>query len=301
MARKAPKETDVSKPDPVRITRPGSSRIAAIAKPARPRVGPVISSGNTATIVAPPPKVPAKKAAPKPIAKPAPKAEPKPTAMTRVRKITVKPIEEEETGEPQPIKIKVEGVDDDKPTRRVKRAPRPPEPDDEDAQPAKPAKPLSRVAAMVARTEVKPPISDDTEGFVGARFVRMLNRDNRIVGVTAGFIGERMMEGYRFIEGEPTIPTRTGPDDRVPNMKKVRPRDYPRPENLFNALEIWRASMLDDMDNAEGLIESHRMIGRDCSALIKRLTSYIENPALVGHVYGEPPTANIAKSLGFGG
>lgn len=300
MARKAPKETVVVKPDLVRIARATPPKVAAASVPKRPRVGSVISTGNTATIVAPPPKASPKIAA-KPIAKPAAKVAAKPAAMTRVRKITVKPIEEEETGEPQPIKIRVEGVDDDKPARRVKRAPRPPEPDDEDAQPAKPAKPISRVAAMVARTEVKPPISDDSEGFVGARFVRMLNRDNRVVGVTAGFIGERMMEGYRFIEGEPTIPTRTGPDDRVPNMKKIRPRDYPRPENLFNALEIWRASMLDDMDNAEGLIEPHRMVGRECRALIQRLTSYIENPALVGHVYGEPPTANIAKSLGFGG
>lgn len=294
MARKAPSGT--IEQEPVRIARATPPKIAKAPIPKRPVVGAVVSNGNK---TAPAPAV--SKPAPKPIAKPSPKPAPVKGAMTRVRKITIKPIDqEEETGDPTPIKINIEGIDPDgRPARRVKRAARPA--DDEGDKPKVEDKPISRVAAMARRTEVKPPIADESEGFVGARFVRMLNRDNRVVGVTAGFVGERMMEGYRFIEGEPTIPTRVGPDDRVPGMKKIRPRDYPRPENLFNALEIWRLSMLDDMDNVEKLIEPQRLIGRDCAALVQRLGRVIENPAELGHVYGEMPKGDIAKSLGFGG
>lgn len=300
MARKAPAPPPPAR-ESVRINKAATTKVAAttiVASPRRPKVGPVISPGNNTTPERPKPS-------PKPIAKPV-KPTPAPAlakgAMTRVRKITVQPIQEEdESGDPQPIKINIEGVDSGEgPSRRVKRAPRPPEPEDDDGPKAAP-KPISRVAAMAQRTVVKPPIADETEEFVGARFVRMLNRDNRVIGVTAGFVGERMMEGYRFIEGEPTIPTRVGPDDRVPGMKKIRPRDYPHPENLFNALEIWRLSMLDDMDNVEKLIEPQRLIGRDCAALVRRLGRVIENPAELGHVYGEMPRGDIAKSLGFGG
>jgi len=229
---------------------------------------------------------------------PAPRS---PPPMTRVGRITVRPIEpEEDDSEPTPTKIKIEGIDEDeRPYRRVKRAPRPK--DDEDEQPKPDPKPQTRVAALSKRTETRPPISEETEDVQGARFVRMLNRDRRVVGVTAGFVAERMMEGYSFIEGEPTIPTRQGPQDRVPGMAKVRPRDYPRPLHMFEALDIWRLSMLDDMDNIEKLIDPRRLVGRDCDALIRRLGGIIENPALLGHVYGEPPKGDIAKSLGFGG
>lgn len=304
MARKAPKESVVVKPDPVRITKPASAKIATAARIKPP---PVISTGNNATtklakptpIITAAPVVATKKPT-KPAAKPVKLAPGQ--VMTRVRKITVRPIEqEEETGEPTPLKINIEGVDDGKPARRVKRAPRPA--DDDDDQPKAEPKPISRVAAMMKQSEAKPPMSEETNDSAGARFVRMLNRDNRVVGVTAGFVAERMTEGYRFIEGEPTIPTRIGPDDRVPGMKKIRPRDYPRPENnsIFSAYEIWRLAMLDDMDNIEKLIDPERLKGRDGRALIQRIGRIIENPAELGHVYGEMPRGDIAKSLGFGG
>lgn len=307
MARKAPKETDPVSPSSVRIAKPTAAKAAQAAPPKRPRIGSSISQGYRpsppppiapAPIIAPPP--------PKPAAKPNPKAaklDPK-LPMTRVRKITVQPIEqEEETGEPTPLKINIEGMDDGKPTRRVKRAPRPPEPEEDENGNPKPPKPISRVAALAARSEARPPMSDEADTTSGARFVRMLNRDNRVTGVTAGFVAERMTEGYRFIEGEPTIPTRTGPSDQVVGMKKIRPRDYPRPENnsIFDAMNIWRAAMLDDLDNVEGLIDPARLKGRDCTALVQRLGRIIENPAELGHVYGEMPRGDIAKSLGFGG
>lgn len=130
-----------------------------------------------------------------------------------------------------------------------------------------------------------------------SRFVRMLNRANAVVGVIPNYVPERMTEGYRFIDGEPTIPTRSGPENSVPGMKKIKARDYSHPEGLFDAILLWRDAMLEDIDD----MPEEKLVGRSYEGIIRRLTSILDEPQTFGHIYGAKPTGALARALGYGG
>jgi len=129
----------------------------------------------------------------------------------------------------------------------------------------------------------------------GSRFVRMLNRDRRVVAVISNFVPERLTEGYVFIEGEPVIPTTSGPEDSCPGIKRPRARDYTHAQNVFDAIELWRDAMLDDLE----VMSPESLQGRNGDALIRRLTSILENPSSLGMVYGTAPGSEAAKAIGY--
>lgn len=146
------------------------------------------------------------------------------------------------------------------------------------------------------RRDAVPETQDPTD-IDSSRFVRMLNRANVVVGVIPNYVPERMTEGYRFIEGEPTIPTRSGPENSVPGVKKVKARDYTHPEGLFDAILLWRDAMLEDIDD----MPEEKLSGRSYEGIIRKLTSILDEPQTFGHIYGAKPTGAVARALGYGG
>lgn len=171
-----------------------------------------------------------------------------------------------------------------------------PEPVNEDATPRNMTVGFVPRAARRTRTgssEAAPGAHNPVES--GSRFVRMLNRDRRIVAVISNFVPERLTEGYVFIEGEPVVPTTQGPEDSCPGLTRARARDYVWPVNVFDAIELWRDAMLDDLE----VFPPAKLQGRNADALIRRLSSILENPASLGMVYGTTPGSEVSKAIGY--
>lgn len=84
----------------------------------------------------------------------------------------------------------------------------------------------------------------------GSMFVRMLNTDGFVRPVKVDLVPDRMMDGYKFIVGEPAAPRLTGDLDKC--IKDGTPNWYPRPRvtmhpgSLSNALRIWYNEMVKD-------------------------------------------------------
>lgn len=210
-------------------------------------------------------------------------------------RVRIKPVEEVPTPPPPPIETEAE-----LPARRTRiRKPLKVIKDEDSEDRMEGEHAANFVPRAVRRTRksaepVRPAATDPVE--TGSRFVRMLNRQKRIVGVIANYVPERMTEGYRFIIGESVIPTRTGPEDSCPGLRKIQARDYDWPQNAFDAIELWRDAMLDDLDD----LSPAQLAGRDHEGIIRRLTGILQNPSTYGMVYGSAPTGKVAESLGYG-
>ena len=185
------------------------------------------------------------------------------------------------------------------PTRRT-RTKRPPEPERQKPEPEEDDREKltgfgNRATRRTRMVQVKdrPEQHDAVES--GSRFVRMLNRDRRVVGVIANFVPERLTEGYRFIEGEPTIPTRTGEEEKCPGVKTIRARDYDYPVNIFDAIQLWRDAMLDDLET----MPTGSLKGRSAEGIVRKLTSILDDPSAFGMVYGVAPTGKISEAIGY--
>lgn len=205
-----------------------------------------------------------------------------------------KPNPEVEISDPPPIKTEAP-----MPVRRTKM--RRPDATDEKVDEKKDEKEFSdeqaaaRARRRTRRSEERerPEAISSVES--GSRFVRMLNRDRRVVGVIANYVPERLTENYRFIEGEPVIPTRTGPEDSCPGLKKLRARDYDYPVNVFDAIQLWRDAMLDDLDE----FDREDLKDRQHDGIIRKLTSILDNPSAFGMVYGVAPTGKVSEAIGY--
>lgn len=117
----------------------------------------------------------------------------------------------------------------------------------------RPRKPPSDTKpAPAAKQKIKPINSVDPtihSSVTGVPFVRMLHPAGRIRPVIATFIPERLMDGYRFLEGEPTVPRTKGrpgiPDDeavaRHPRARRVNPM-----HSIKDARNYWIRCMEED-------------------------------------------------------
>lgn len=232
-----------------------------------------------------------------------------PKAAEKAKKgATVRPVAVEEAAPPPPIKTEAPvgkrrtqyKKQRDEPVREVDEEEEQARSDREKNRRANRQQTLDSISPRAARRTrgSKPKQADEEVGVEsGSRFVRMFNRAGRVVGVIANYVPERLQEGYRFIEGESVIPTRTGPLDSVPGVKKPTYRDYDRPDSIMDAIELWRDAMLDDAED----FPDEKLAGRDYANLVTRLSAILDNPMVFGRVYGPTPNAEIARAMGFGG
>lgn len=226
--------------------------------------------------------------------KPERKPEPSP-AKASGRKVKVQDANRDDYTDP--IEIKTEAPLPERATRRRRVEVRDDVPDEhgDDSQTPRPNRLTRR--AMPARDESQSVAISD--GLGGAKFVRMLNKARRVVGVLPSFVAERLVDGYKFISGEPTVPLTGGPDDCVPGMRVVRARDYDRPENIIVAMELWRDAMLDDIENRDGNITKESLKGRNADVIIKRLTAMLDAPENIGLVYGVVPKGHAQAVVSY--
>lgn len=94
---------------------------------------------------------------------------------------------------------------------------------------------------------VKAKADDDS---TGEAFVRMLNRNSVVVAVRANDVPDRVLTGYQFIYGEPTVPRSHGNPDRC---DKTGPGwvPFPRPggsglQKITEAVSYWIKCMQND-------------------------------------------------------
>jgi len=245
---------------------------------------------------------------PRVIVRPVSVSPPKPDEKAKKRQ-TVRPVAVEEAAPPPPIKTEApigkrrtqyKKPPKDAPVQEVDEEEEQSRSDREKNRRANRQQALDSISPRAARRTrgSKPKASDDEVGVEsGSRFVRMFNRAGRVVGVIANYVPERLQEGYRFIEGESVIPTRSGPLDSVPGIKKPTYRDYDRPDSVMDAILLWRDAMLDDAED----MPEEKIQGRDYANLVTRLSAILDNPMVFGRVYGPTPNAEIARALGFGG
>lgn len=66
----------------------------------------------------------------------------------------------------------------------------------------------------------------------------MLNHNGDVVPVAADFVIDKMMDGYRFFEGEPLTPHRSGDPDR-PEGNPLRPIGPSKYDNRIEAMRYW--------------------------------------------------------------
>lgn len=92
----------------------------------------------------------------------------------------------------------------------------------------------------------------------GDPYVRMLNTRGDATAVSYRLVPDRIMDGYHFIKGEPTVPILRTPDGRhqdIPECMYDNPNAEPNPRHQPNdirhsklALQVWFGHMRDDME-----------------------------------------------------
>jgi hypothetical protein len=85
----------------------------------------------------------------------------------------------------------------------------------------------------------------------GDAFVRMINNSGAVRGVVINQIANRLCDGYKFIEGEPTAPRLYGDPDKCDLYGTAgwypRPRQMPKPNTDPDAYRIWLEQMNADV------------------------------------------------------
>lgn len=104
----------------------------------------------------------------------------------------------------------------------------------------------AHLASAISGKGALPKARTIPEGGHGSLYVRMLNGHGQVTPVVASYVPERLYDGFRFIEREPTVPRYLGNPSETDVPGRPIPRMCPQPHNVDEAALMWGEMMEND-------------------------------------------------------
>jgi len=116
---------------------------------------------------------------------------------------------------------------------------------------------LSELAELAVRPGGQHPRDAATQPGDGDSFVRMLNLSGHCIAVSHRLVCDRLMDGYKFIDGESSVPYFRTPLGQNQNTPQIQGKPVARPtaevKNADAAIRVWFSEMRNDLDTMRSI------------------------------------------------